>query len=357
MSDDEKLKHADEILCGLSEVRYNYTWITPTNIEEEFIAFTTRGGAYDPQFKYRDIDVKEHLRQLESLVIPTSTKIGGLFEDIRRHFLIEARALDNIGGDTFDTIPLFGEVSDELLAEAKTILNQPTPDTPEPDKPISSRELGQMLFDAISSYGLEGWTIEYNPDFLANASISSGTRTIRVKDSMFFSEKRAKKLIYHEIGTHVLRAENGFAQEYGILAHGLPHYLPTEEGLAGYNERLQGIESPSILYNYALRTLATRVAATGGFRDVYEAIRPFVDEDRRAFMIAARAKRGLGDTSRPGGYLKDHCYLQGKLLIERFVKEGGDIKKLYAGKIGIEHLWLVDEGHINPPTMLPDFLE
>lgn len=352
-----RLKHADEVLCRLSDVRYNYTWITPINIEEEFIAFTTRNGSYDPQFKYRDIDVKEHIKELEALEIPTSTKFGQLFEDIRQHFLIEARALDNIGGATFDTIPLFGRVSGDLLTEAKRILNQPVPDTPEPVKSISSRELGQMLIDAISSYGLEGWTIEYNPAFLANASISSGNRTVRVKDGMFFSQKRAKKLIYHEIGTHVLRAENGFAQDYGILAHGLPHYLPTEEGLAGYNERLQGIDDSSILRNYATRVIATSVAADSGFRDVYEAVRPFVEDDRRAFMVAARAKRGLGDTSRPGGYLKDHSYLQGKLLIERFVENGGDIKKLYAGKIGVEHLWLVDEGHIKPPQMLPDFLE
>mgnify|MGYP000400266097 CR=1 FL=1 len=315
MVDDENgLEHIDETLCRLSEVRYNYTWITPINLEEEFIAFTTRNGAYDPQFRYRDINVKEHLKELESLKIPDSSRLGNLFGKIRQHFLIEAKALDNIGGDPFDTTPLFGEGDDELVKEAKRILAEPLPETPEPEKPISSQELGRRLKEALDSYGLPDWNIEYNPGFLANVSISSGTRTIRIKDNMYFTEHRVKKLICHEIGTHVLRAENGFSQKYGILAHGLPHYLPTEEGLAGYNERLMGIEDPKILRNYALRTLATSVATNHGFRDVYEAVRPFVDEDREAFMIAARVKRGLGDTSKPGGYLKDHSYLQGKLL-------------------------------------------
>lgn len=69
--------------------------------------------------------------------------------------------------------------------------------------------------------------------------------------------------------------------------------------------------------------------------------------------MTIRAKRGLGDTSKPGGFIKDHVYLEGKVLLDDFVKDGGDLTPLYAGKIGLQHIDLVKKGIIKPPKYMP----
>ncbi len=66
--------------------------------------------------------------------------------------------------------------------------------------------------------------------------------------------------------------------------------------------------------------------------------------------MTVRVKRGLKDTSAPGGFIKDHVYLEGKRALEGFIAKGGNITPLYAGKIG-----LVEEGIILPPAYLPKF--
>ncbi|MFW5865776.1 MAG: tyrosine/phenylalanine carboxypeptidase domain-containing protein [Nanoarchaeota archaeon] len=351
------LHQVDRTLCRLSYVRYNYFWLTPLNIDEEFDKFESSGGSYVPQFRYPSFSVRKEIGELESLDIPVDTPLGRLFDRIRNDFLVEARALDAIGTDWFDTTSLFSPPDDYVVSVAYDILSrfpssQAVSDNP---KRITPRKLGESLLSRIRSYGLSGWTVEYG-NYLSSVSVSSGTRTVRIKKGVMFSKKQLDKLLIHEVGTHILRMENGHRQRFRIFAHGLPGYLPTEEGLAGYNERRNGLGSAQIERAYALRALATHLSVSQGFVQVYDGIRPFVDDDYTAFLIVTRAKRGLGDTSRPGGYLKDHCYLQGKLLIEEFLARGGDVTRLYVGKIGVDDLWLVDEGVVHPPRYLPSFL-
>ncbi|MDY6769446.1 MAG: hypothetical protein SVU88_00570, partial [Candidatus Nanohaloarchaea archaeon] len=58
-----------------------------------------------------------------------------------------------------------------------------------------------------------------------------------------------------------------------------------------------------------------------------------------AFIRAYRVKRGLQDTSRPGGFIKDHIYFQGYRRLEQ---EPGLAADLYAGKLGFDDVGLVD---------------
>jgi len=48
-----------------------------------------------------------------------------------------------------------------------------------------------------------------------------------------------------------------------------------------------------------------------------------------------RAKRGLTDTSRPGGFCKDQMYLTGALTVLRRRKEI-DFRALYMGKVSLD---------------------
>jgi hypothetical protein len=76
-------------------------------------------------------------------------------------------------------------------------------------------------------------------------------------------------------------------------------------------------------------------------------------DDDLSWDLAVRVYRG-------GGFVKDHVYLEGYLMVKKFLSEGGDVRKLYVGKVGLDDLSLVDDlllnGVIREPAILPDFL-
>ena len=77
-------------------------------------------------------------------------------------------------------------------------------------------------------------------------------------------------------------------------------------------------------------------------------------DEEKSWRITLRAKRGLSDTSEPGGLTKDYLYLDGYYKVKKYIETGHDIKKLYVGKIAIEHVSLVDKmENIVKPRYLP----
>jgi len=78
----------------------------------------------------------------------------------------------------------------------------------------------------------------------------------------------------------------------------------------------------------------------------------------QAFDVVAKVKRGVEDTSQPGVFTKDYIYFKGYKEIKNYVKSGGDIKKLYIGKINHADLDLISkiEG-IKPPQYLPEWIK
>ncbi len=351
-------KEIDSILMKHSVVRYNFRILNPINREEEFARFL-KDTTYNPQFIYHEYDAIQAIKELEQLVISNDTPLGKVFDDVRNSLLIEAKALAHIGTSTYNTVGLFSPVPQNVLEKAQEILEVPLEDDDDEgeEETISSQELGQIMLEQLAKYDCHEWKVAFNEHAAARASVSAAQKKVTIKSNEYFSPTAVKKLLVHEISTHVLRAKNGEAQEYGIFTIGIPGYLATEEGLAGYNERSQGIEKESTLRYYALSTLITHLCSQQSFVKVYHQVRKYFNEDWDCFRAVARPKRGLGDTSQPGGYLKDHCYLEGLMLIEEFVDQGGDIKELYAAKIGISHLSLVRDGILKPANILPEFLE
>jgi len=141
---------------------------------------------------------------------------------------------------------------------------------------------------------------------------------------------------------NIARAENGKKQRYLLFSYGFPNYLETEEGLAVYNEKINDLLPNHILKHYAGRVIAVDLALKNSFSIVYNELLQYFNKDI-AWNLALRAKRGLADTSKKGGFSKDYLYLKGKYVVEDFVKKGGDVKELYVGKIGVEHVPLMKE--------------
>ena len=70
-----------------------------------------------------------------------------------------------------------------------------------------------------------------------------------------------------------------------------------------------------------------------------------------------KIKRGLADTSEPGAFTKSAVYFRGERAIAKFAASGGDLTRLYVGKVTLDDLELIEQvPGLQPPLLLPTFL-
>jgi len=70
---------------------------------------------------------------------------------------------------------------------------------------------------------------------------------------------------------------------------------------------------------------------------LFKDLEKYVDNPRRRYKYVLRVKRGLTDTSKPGGLYKDQVYLEGALkLLEN--RKDIDWQGFYSAKLNLEDL-------------------
>lgn len=333
--------------------KLSFTVVNPLNADKEKEIFFSR-KEYNPVFKYQRYRSRLDILKgkLEDIKADESI-FGAVLEQKRLRYLKRILMIKNLGKDEFTerSVDLYGKPSKELVEKAKGML---TIQIEEQKPTLTTEEVMSFLRAALEEYGISNWNL-VEKDMPAMAAVSSKTRRLYVKKDALFSKDFLDRLVVHEIGTHVLRTENGFKQPFKIFSTGLPNYLLTEEGLAVVNEERTGHLNKGILHNYVGRVIAVDIASRGSFNDVFKELsKYFIAES--AFKIALRAKRGVADTSNPGGLTKDYLYLDGYFKIKEYLEKGGDLKKLYYGKIGLEQTPLLkDIPRLRKPVFLPKF--
>lgn len=320
--------------------KISFMVINPTNIWEEKNKFFSQEH-YNPQFKYARYRSNLELlkKRLEGMKTDESV-FGTILEKQRLYLIKRILMLKNLGREEFTACAadVYGKPSEELVEKAKGMVTMEENDN---EAVLNSGEIASLLRDALTKYGLEDWSIS-EKDMPAMAAVRPHKKALFIKKDALFSKGFIDRLIVHEIGTHVLRSENGRRQPFKIFWRGLPDYLGTEEGLAVVNEELHGYLNKRILRSYIGRVLAIDLGQNYSFNEVFERLsRYFIAES--AFNAAVRAKRGISDTSKPGGLTKDYLYLDGYFRVKKYIQEGGTINKLYYGRIGIEHVPLLDD--------------
>lgn len=347
------LHTADRVLTDVSRTTHLVAFLNPTNLQEEEHEFFA-SSTYEPRFSYRSFGRADALRaRLESVQIAERNALGQLFQDAKEHLLNEMAVIEHIGTEQFTDVQLHGTPSRSLVHKAYEILDH-IPRQPPAVKQYAATYLKAAFEKTLTQYGFASWRIDIKHG-VSRVAVSPSKRSIMIRDTAKFSENDIKSLLAHEIGVHVLRAMNGHRQHYEIFGSTAIHgYLPTEEGLAIIHEQKAGALGNNRLRRFAGRVIAVSAALNGGFRAVFtELSKYFTPKD--AYALTLRVKRGLKDTSAAGGFIKDHVYLEGKLAIEDFLAHGGDLTPLYAGKIGLEHIGLVEQGILLPPVYLPRF--
>ena len=101
-------------------------------------------------------------------------------------------------------------------------------------------------------------------------------------------------------------------------------------------EETSGTASPGVLARQAEVCKAINEARSLGFRELYTRMCDRMSAGL-AWGICLRVKRGLSEPDKAGVYAKDSVYLAGRNKVRQWLDDGGDIEKLYVGKVGLDH--------------------
>lgn len=293
------------------------TSLIPTNLNEEKEKFFA-DQTYNPQFVYHEpIDQNK-------LSSPGITK--------KKYLEIARNTLEKAYFHTNET---------ELFA-----MEGPT---------ISQRDVEKHIYAFLQMHHLEKrFTVSWSSSYISRATITS--ELIKLRLPADFRKEGLLGMLYHEIGTHALRRLNYEQQPWykKKKKYGFSDYLKTEEGLATIHALLPHTNKSAFIS--AIRYMAVNKAQSSSFAETWEFLKTYIDDLERRWMVTLRQKRGLEDTSKPGGYTKDLVYFEGMVEIYQWLEKNNfDITGLYYGKIASEDVSKAVEMNLHFKPALPSF--
>lgn len=99
------------------------------------------------------------------------------------------------------------------------------------------------------------------------------------------------------------------------------------------------------------------MASKLSFVDLFNNLDQYIDNPRRRYKCVLRVKRGLIDTSEPGGLYKDQVYMEGAIQILRD-RKNIDFIALYCGKLALDDLKkpIIEKKMRKEGILLPNFM-
>jgi uncharacterized protein (TIGR02421 family) len=336
---------------------------SPVNTDAAWEAFQASGYGRNPVFHYRLLPLDPDLLKRSLFQIPVEQiddpALADLFDDKRQELDTELTMLRERDTPNFryGSQRLYGTVSDELrrLAEdlLRTIELPRRGDGPAVDA-ASFREVALAELDHYRRQypGLDR-EVQIRRD-LVGLMVSSGNLLIGA--DLQLDPTRVLPLLHHEVGTHVLTYVNGSAQPLDMLSLGLAGYDELQEGLAVLAEYLADGLTPLRMRLLAARVLAAHAVEQGAeFVDTFRMLRQDHGYSASgAWHIALRVHAC-------GGFTRDFIYLRGLVELLEYLREGGELERLYLGKMAQKHIPIVEElrhrGVLRQPPLTPRLLQ
>lgn len=364
MLNDNNLERLNKLSQQLEEIykplrieEYN----APLNRNEEraqlFKSYSA-GKAYNPQFTYRTppegmhLPLQKFIRAIEpernaweELLYKDAKQMLDTLETITTHDPAQITAF-SIVSDGLPTVELVQEAYDvisklEVLPELET---------------VTAEEAAGIMREALDSIELFDWEIIIDDVMSAAMMVRSVEKKVKIRKGKKFSPHAVKRLLVHEIGTHVFRYTNGAAQKIHLLRLGLSGYMMTEEGMATYHEEKYNLRDLVTARRYALRVIAAHISLTHSYFDVFTLIAKYTELDD-AFDIVSRSKRGFTDTRQYGAHIKDKVYFEGFKKVSSHIQANpSDYMFLMGGKVSLDVLPLLRDAKNLDLFILPHYL-
>ncbi|MFW5702348.1 MAG: tyrosine/phenylalanine carboxypeptidase domain-containing protein [Candidatus Dojkabacteria bacterium] len=190
----------------------------------------------------------------------------------------------------------------------------------------------------------EGWKADISDKRPYNIFVSQDNKAIQVGIEVKRTELQFRRLLVHEIGTHVLRSVKANYSNNPLIKNAiLPDYILLEEGLAVYSEWKEGLLSKEVWDRYRSRHLAVITAKKHSFLETFHLLGgqyPHTSPNE-LFITTMRVKRGFIDGRLPGAYPKGSAYKIGFAIVNKLL-EKHSIEDLMTGKFGINELKLIE---------------
>lgn len=353
--------NADKKLDSLARSFDFLLSISPINTADARERFFETGEQATPEFKYRPLtvdpdSVKRDLYAID-LSILEDLLLERLLGEKRREIDMQLTMLATRNTESFRpaSMLLYGAVTDDLLANARTILERVRP-KPSRAEAFDAAHVAAAARDLVARYRSSDERFEAQVEVRDDVSglLVSGDKLMISSDSRIAAH-RLDPLLSHEVSVHLLTYFNGATQGLTIFRTGLAHYEGIQEGLGVFAEWAVGGLTAARLRLLADRIVAVDAMIRGAtFVDVYRLLRnDFLFARTGAFDITARVFRS-------GGLAKDAIYLEGFLAVIDRVARGGSLEEFWLGKIAPEHVDAIDEllqrGLLHPPVFVPEFL-
>lgn len=363
------LKLLDEKIHSINKYLNLAQILRPTNYLDEFDAFVSHHGDYNPHFtydfpKYKELNVlQDQINELDNkyrIKEYFDSSFANLFFEKLDEMSLKIKLIKAYKKQDFWLIDrynraLFGEIKPELLALSKERIQH--------SKKISSKHFGTLLsskeaIDYIKDYCHELWLehTRVRVDHANGSRIAVGFgkfATIKIRDNAKFRTHKLSAQLAHEVDVHISRYLHGKKTWWHILATGTAWYLETEEGLAVYlaDQKLQthlpDYDSLAKYKNYYRVDQASRLNFSDLAQCIHEtynakwAIRNY----KLLFNRVLKFVKGKKDTSISNTGIifgKNIVYLNGYHTIQQLISQQPDIIKrlLKYGKIKREDLAL-----------------
>lgn len=311
-------------------------FVNPTNQEDEKHKFFISHD-YNPQFQYGTlpfdpVDIRKKLQSYKKSL--DQHHISHIIAKKIDKLTVWLHLLEQVGKNSKEftkySLEYYQKPNQKLVEYAKKIVEKKLKVEEKYD--MSSSQVVACMQEQVKRYKIP-WKIEEKKGLGARADNVASEKKIYIKKGEWFSKEDCKRLIVHELGVHATRAHNSTKLSYKIFSAGTAEYETTEEGLAAEVEYRKGLMTQKVLRSYAGRVVAVDLALKKSFRYVYQYLAQYFPPDE-AYQLTLRVKRGLSDTSKPGGFTKDYIYLHGKQMLENMKT----LKPLFVGRIALEDL-------------------
>jgi hypothetical protein len=201
---------------------------------------------------------------------------------------------------------------------------------------ISQKDVEKTILTYLSMHRMQDrFKIVWSSSFMVRTSINADT--IKLRQQAHFRKEGLLGMLYHEIGTHALRRINYEQQPWFKKKdkYGFTDYLRTEEGLATLHALIPHTYKSA--FKAALKYIAVHKAQQASFAETWHMLGKYIQNTERRWSSTLRQKRGLEDTSQPGGYSKDITYFEGLVDVYDWLKMNNfDITPLYFGKLAFQ---------------------
>jgi uncharacterized protein (TIGR02421 family) len=355
------MRAVDSALSEIDQQLILLKYLRPMNLREERQRLA-EDKLYNPMFEFREIELDlDDLTKRIDAEHTDDSPLGILLGKKRKEMLHKINLLRARGDAkrfTDASQLLYGYPSAALIGSAAAFLRAQTAcDLPPPDSELLSAEDAVPMFEeVIQKYGLHDWQVRVRENMVSDCA--TGGKRLYLRSGAWFSREHIAALIAHEIETHALTSENGSYQPFALFRRGFAGYLDTQEGLAIYNQNRMLSPHHEKRYGHARSVLGIAYALEHSFAQTRTYLeRELHYQSDKALTKAIELKRGFSDTSQPGAFTKSLVYFRGLLAVERFIDEGGDIQRLYVGKIALEDLALAEQvPGLREPLVVPSFL-